>query len=134
MSINKSKIKSIQNMWKVMQELATKRDRTELEETTLKICTEFFICSDDFIVMFEDCLEALEEGAVLVKKQEPTSTPQPESRLDSQQESMAMFTGMAIAGITPTEGLLSHHHVDISSSLENQQIAEFHEMMKHLDK
>ena len=132
MSLKKSKIKSIQEMWTVLQDLSTKPDLSEIEKATLAVCTQFFMCSQQFIEMFEDCNEVLQEAPSTSREIKNKEQP-----LNPTDETLAMVAGMQIAGVLPdisgADTFTTEQDLGISAELENKQLLEFHEMMAELE-
>jgi len=132
--MKKSKIKSIQEMWNLMQELNTKRELTTVESLALQVCTNFFVCSNDFIDLFDNCIDTLASGTEVTAITSDVSAPprNPPKGYDKDEETLAMMTNMYTTPITPVPPVL-FEPVHISPELEASQMSEFHQMMAHLD-
>jgi len=124
MKTQKSKIRSIQDMWRAMQELSTRPNRTEVEEAALRVCTDFFMCSQDFINMFDSCMEFITLN--------PPPKKEEECENSNEEGALSMFAGMSVAG-NPVFTQKESHQDPIDQDLESKQLHEFHAMMESLD-
>lgn len=130
MKNQKSKIKSIHQMWNTMQELTVKPNKTEVEEAALRVCTQFFICSEDFVQMFHECMDFIEESP-------PQPSPDRTSNIvkEAEDNALAMVAGMEVANMRPIDIRTSEKISDVALApeLEEQQLNEFHAMMNSMD-
>jgi hypothetical protein len=128
----KSKIQILNEMWKTIGILMFKEEKTQEEIDLLYICTEFFNSAGvtKFINMFEQLTPQIGVPGISVPDQfNMPYTPQPDSHPSDAaiNEGLAMFTGMAIGGVSPIGN--TFHSAPVDTGLESTQMAEFHKMM-----
>lgn len=126
----KSKIQILADMWKTIGILMFKEEKTQEEVDLLYICTEFFNSPavSKFISLYEELSPAASESTEPLPVQNvyiPTTNTN--TNTSSEEEGLALFTGMAVGGVLPVLGVTDNN---IDTDLENSQLAEFHKLME----